>query len=70
MASKKTYEELAERISELSDDLYSVSYDLEQYYKENMVPGERPLHICFIAKEATRNMCYTLESISDIMLGN
>ena len=67
---KPTYEELAQRVSELSDALWSLSYDLDHHYKENMIPGERPMNICLIAKETTRQMCYTLETIADVMLGN
>jgi hypothetical protein len=65
-----TYEELAQRVSELSDALYDVSFDLARHYEVNMVPGEKPMNICFIAKETLRNMSYTLETIADVMLGN
>ena len=66
----KTYEEMAQQVGDLSNALYALSYDLNKYYVENMIPGERPMSICYIAKETLRNMCYTLETLCDTMLGN
>ncbi len=66
----KTYEEMAQQVSELSNTIYTLSYELGEYYEKNMVPGERPLNTCYLAKEILRNMCYTLETLGDTMLGN
>ena len=66
----KTYEEMAQQISDISDAMYLLSKDLEAHYKENMKPGEKPMNICYLAKEALRNMAYSLESLADVMLGN
>lgn len=66
----KTYEEMAQQVSEISDAMYTLSKELEKHYKENMKPGERPMNICYIAKETLRNMCYSLETLADVMLGN
>lgn len=66
----KTYEEMAQRVSELSDALYTLSHELEVHYNENMVPGEKPMNICYLAKEAIRNISFSLESLADVMLGN
>lgn len=66
----KSYEEMAQQVNDLSCDLYTLSKELETYYKENFKPGEKPMNICYIAKETLRNMSFTLETISDVMLGN
>ena len=66
----KTYEEMAQQVGEISNAMYILSKELETYYKENMKPGERPMNICYIVQETLRNMSYTLETMSDTMLGN
>ena len=66
----KTYHEMAQEVSALSDSLYMLAADLEKYYHDNMEPAERPMRICNIAKETLRNMSYTLETLADEMLGN
>lgn len=67
---KPTYEDLAERVSEASDNLYTLAKQLENYWKEHAIPGEKPMRVLYIAKETLQNMCYTLETIADEMLGN
>lgn len=66
----KTYEEMAEKVGDISNELWALASELERHYKENMKPGEKPMHICYLAKETLRNMSYTLETLSDTMLGN
>ena len=66
----KTYEEMAQQVCDLSNSLFSLSKELEGHYKKNMKPGERPMHICYIAQETLKNMSFTLETLGDTMLGN
>lgn len=66
----KTYEEMAMKVNEISCDMYTLSKELEAHYEANMRPGERDMPICFLAKETLRNMSFTLETLSDTMLGN
>ena len=66
----KTYEEMALQVSELSDALYTLSQELDAHFKANMKPGEKPMNICYLAKETLRNMSYSLETLADVMLGN
>ena len=66
----KNYEEMAAQVREISNAMYLLSKDLERYYKENVKPGERPMNVCYIAQETLKNMSFTLETLSDTMLGN
>lgn len=61
---------MALQVSEISNALYTLSKELEEHYKMNMKPGERPMNICYLAKETLRNMCYSLETLADVMLGD
>ena len=63
-----TFEELAQKVSGASDSLYALSRKLDAYWKRNAVPGEKPMHVLYIAAEALRNMSYTIETIADELL--
>lgn len=72
MTTKKaaSYDELASRVSDVSDTIYILARELEDYWKTNSVPGTKPLRVCNIAWNTLKNMAYTLETIADDMLGN
>lgn len=68
MEEKFTYEELAQKVSGASDILYLLANRLDKHFKRNSVPGEKPMHVLYIAAQTLKNMSYTIETIADEML--